>query len=239
MLLIVSGAVPVLVSVAVRAALVVPTFWLPKLSEVGLSVTLGADVTPVPVSGTLCGLPPALSLMLRVAERAPFADGVKVTLMMQLAVAARVLGLSGQVEVSAKSAAFAPFTVMPLIVSAAAPLFVRVIVCAELVAPIFWLPKLSEVGLSVTAGAETTPVPLRGTLCGLPAALSLILTLALRAPEADGEKVTPIVQLAPAASVLGDSGQVVVSAKSAAFVPVRLTLLIVNAAVPELVSVTV
>ena len=98
---------------------------------------------------------------------------------------------------------------------------------------------LSEVGLSVTAGAETTPVPLRETLCGLPAALSLILTLALRAPEAEGENVTRMVQLALAASELGASGQVVVSPKSAAFVPATPMLLIVNAAVPELVRVTV
>jgi hypothetical protein len=76
-------------------------------------------------------------------------------------------------------------------------------------------------------------------LCGLPAALSLILTLALRAPAAEGVKSTRIVQLAPAASVLEASGHVVVSAKSAAFVPVTLILLIVSAAVPELVSVTV
>jgi len=212
---------------------------LPKLTLVGLSVTLGADVTPVPVSGTLCGLPPALSLMLRVAVRAPLAAGVKLTLMVQLAVAARVLGLSGQVFDCAKSAAFTPFTTMPLIVSAAVPLFVSVIDCAALVVPIFWLPKLSEVGLSVTAGAETTPVPLRATLCGLPAALSLILTLALRTPEVDGEKVTRMVQLAPAANVLGASGQVLVSAKSAAFVPVRPMLLIVSAAVPVFVSVAV
>jgi hypothetical protein len=73
--------------------------------------------------------------MLRVAERAPFADGVKVTLSVQLAVAARVAGLSGQVFDCAKSVAFAPFTVMPLIVSAAVPLFVSVIDCAPLVVP--------------------------------------------------------------------------------------------------------
>ena len=89
------------------------------------------------------------------------------------------------------------------------------------------------------AGAGTTPVPLSATLCGLPAALSLMLTAPLRAPEADGAKVTLMVQLAPAANVLGLMGQVLVCAKSPALVPVTEMLVIVRAAVPLLVSVTV
>src|SRR4051794_37013413 len=52
------------------------------------------------------------------------------------------------------------------------------------------------------------PVPLRGTPCGLPAALSATLNVAVSAAALDGVKVTEIVQLAPAASVLGPIGQV-------------------------------
>ncbi len=68
--------------------------------------------------------------------------------------------------------------------------------------------------------------------------MSLIEMLALRDPVADGVKVTLIVQFAPAASVLGLMGQVFVCAKSLAFVPLTVMLVIVSAAVPLLVSVT-
>jgi hypothetical protein len=51
------------------------------------------------------------------------------------------------------------------------------------------------------AGAAA-PVPLRGTVCGLPLALSAIETDAVRVPLAAGLKMTLIVQLAPAATVL-------------------------------------
>ena len=83
------------------------------------------------------------------------------------------------------------------------------------------------------------PVPLRATDCGLPAALSLMDPLALRVPMAVGLKVTVIVQEAPAAKVLGLMGQLLVWAKSPGLVPLRLMLLMVRAAVPLLVSVTV
>jgi hypothetical protein len=49
-------------------------------------------------------------------------------------------------------------------------------------------------------------------VCGLPAASSVIVRFALRLPSAVGEKATEIVQVAPAASVPGASGQVLVCA---------------------------
>jgi hypothetical protein len=58
------------------------------------------------------------------------------------------------------------------------------------------------VGRSLTAGPvvlDETPLPLRATACGLPLALSVTETLALRAPVAAGLKVTLIVHFAPAA----------------------------------------
>jgi hypothetical protein len=71
------------------------------------------------------------------------------------------------------------------------------------------------------------PVPDRGTVCGLPIALSEILSTAERAPVAVGVKVTLNVQLESAAS---EPVQVVAdSAKSPAFVPVKL--------IPEIVTV--
>jgi hypothetical protein len=46
------------------------------------------------------------------------------------------------------------------------------------------------------------PIPLSVIFCGLPAALSVMLSAAVRVPLAVGLKVTLIVQLAPAASEL-------------------------------------
>jgi hypothetical protein len=74
-----------------------------------------------------------LSLTVRLAVRAPVALGVKVTLMVQLLPAARVLGLMGQVLVWAKSPLLVPLIPMLLMVSAAFPLLVRLTVCAALV----------------------------------------------------------------------------------------------------------
>ncbi len=51
-------------------------------------------------------------------------------------------------------------------------------------------------------GIGYVPVPDKGTCCGLPAALSVTLSAALRVPVAVGLNVTLIVQLAAAASEL-------------------------------------
>ena len=89
---------------------------------------------------------------------------------------------------------------MLLIVSVAVPLLVNVTGLAALVVPTVWLPKLRLVGDSVTAGAlATAPVPVRLTVCGLPGALSVIVTVPVRVPVAVGVKVTLMVQLALAA----------------------------------------
>ena len=58
------AALPLLVSVTVRAELVVLTWWFPKLKLVGLRLTTGADaVVPEPLNATDCGLPDALSVI--------------------------------------------------------------------------------------------------------------------------------------------------------------------------------
>jgi hypothetical protein len=62
-----------------------------------------------------------------------------------------------------------------------------------------------------------------------------IETEAVRVPLAEGVKVTLMVQLAPAATELP---QVLVWAKSPAFVPVTDTLEIARAELPELLMVT-
>ena len=61
---------------------------------------------------------------------------------------------------------------------------------------------------------ERVLVPDRLAVCGLPGALSEMDKVPVREPSAVGVKVTEIVQLAPAANVVGDNGQVEVFAKS-------------------------
>jgi hypothetical protein len=69
MLWMVRAALPLLVSVTVRAALVVLTCWFPKLKLVGLRLTTGADaVVPEPLNATDCGLPDALSVIVTLAN---------------------------------------------------------------------------------------------------------------------------------------------------------------------------
>ena len=91
-----------------------------------------------------------------------------------------------------------PVIAIPVIVNVVVPTFVNVTVLAAVVVPTVTEPKFKLVGESFAV----VPVPLSGTCCGLPAALSVTLSAALRVPLAAGLKVTLIVQLAPAASEL-------------------------------------
>jgi hypothetical protein len=82
------------------------------------------------------------------------------------------------------------------------------------------------------ASVKSWPVPLSATLCGLPKALSEMLMVPVLVPLATGLKVTEMVQLAPALTVVP---QVLVSEKSPLVVIVRG----VRAPVPVLDSVSV
>src|ERR1700722_13641615 len=106
-------------------------------------------------------------------------------------------------------------------VSAVAPVFVSVTVCAALVDRRFVEPKVNVEGLIDAAGAPAVPVPLRVTACGLPVALSDTVTDADRAPAAVGLNVTSMVQLPSSAT---DEPQLFVWEKSPEFVPVILML---------------
>ena len=161
----VSEAVPVFVSVMDCAALVVFTVWLANVRLVGDKLTPGEDV-PVPVRFTVWGLPLALSVMVIVPVCVPVAVGVNLTLIEQFAPAASV---APQVVVSA----YCALATMLLIVSEAAPEFVNVTDCAALVVFKAWLPNVKLVGDRFTPGA--VPVPVRFTVCGLPAALSVMV----------------------------------------------------------------
>jgi hypothetical protein len=88
----------------------------------------------------------------------------------------------------------------PVIVKAALPVLLRVTTLAGLVVPTAWFVNTRLAGERLTAGAM--PVPIIGTLCGLPPALSEMLIPALRVPEAVGAKIALIEQEAPAAMEL-------------------------------------
>jgi hypothetical protein len=125
--------------------------------------------------------------------RVPIAAGVKVTLRVQLAPAAR---LALHVFVSEKS----PLTVMPVMLRAALPLLQSVTVCALLLVPTCCAGKVKEVGERLTTSVAT-PVPVRLTVWVAGLALSVIVKVPLLDPAAVGVKVTLRVQLAPAATV--------------------------------------
>ena len=90
------------------------------------------------------------------------------------------------------------------------------------------------VGENVTAGE--TPTPVSGTFCGLPGALSVTLTAALRFPVAKGVKVTLILQVPFGGS---DEGQLLVWPKSVLFAPIISIDVMVSGRLPLLVRVAV
>ena len=190
-------------------------------------------LVPVPVRLTDCGLPVALSVTVTAAVGVPLALGVKVTLIVQLAPAATELP---QVLIWEKSLALVPVTARLEIVSVVPPVLVSVTACALLLVPTPWLVNVKPVGANVTVPPVAVPVPVKLTAWGLPVALSTTVTRAARPPLADGVKVTAIVQLVPAVTELP---HVLVWAKSLALVPVSAMLVILNAALPELVRVIV
>ena len=166
-----------------------------------MSVT---PATPFPLNWAVCGLFDALSLTVNVPLRVPDAEGVNVTEIVQLAREAKVFGDKGQFDVCPKS----PEVEIVLMLSALVPAFFSVTVFAALVVEIVWLENVRLAGDNVTG---RTPDPVREATWGDPEALSVTVSVPVRLPDTVGVKVTEIVHLVPAASVLGDSGQVEVS----------------------------
>jgi hypothetical protein len=90
-----------------------------------------------------------------VALRAAATVGLKVTLIVQLAAAARVVP---HVLVCAKSPGLVPVIATALIVKAAFPVLVKVMFCAALVVFSGWFANANVVGENVTTG---TPVDVK------------------------------------------------------------------------------
>lgn len=83
---------------------------------------------------------------------------------------------------------------MLVIVSAPLPVLVKVTDCAALGTPNDCIANVRFDVDRLTTGAAR-PFPLRVTACGLPAALSVTVTEAVRVPAAVGAKVTLMVQV--------------------------------------------
>src|SRR5437868_4581768 len=157
--------------------------------------------------------------------------------MVQFAPAAKVAGLVGQALAPVLVAAKSPEAANESIVKAAVPVFVSGAVVGALVAVSGCLPKSRLVGANPTTGA--VPFPLSATVCGLPAALSPSNSVPVRAPKLVPYTTLFRSQFAPAAKVAGLVGQALAPVLVAAKSPEAANELIVKAAVPVFVSVTV
>src|SRR5439155_1227873 len=151
--------------------------------------------------------------------------------------AAKVAGLVGQALAPVLVAAKSPEAANELIVKAAAPVFVKIGRASCRVVVWSWLVEARLVGDNPTPGA--VPFPLSVMICGLPPALSVSDSVPVRAPEDVGVKVTLMVQFAPAGKVAGLVGQALAPVLVAAKSLEAANELIVKAAAPVFVSVTV
>jgi hypothetical protein len=114
------------------------------------------ELAPVPLRLIACGLLLALSATDRVPVAAPTAVGVKVTLIVQLLLAARLVP---QVLPLTANGALALMLVM---LSAEPPVLDRVAVPAALVLPTLVVGKVKGLGERLAVGPEAAaPVPLR------------------------------------------------------------------------------
>jgi hypothetical protein len=179
-------------------------------------------LTPVTAIGSCA---PELSVSVTVLVKVPYAVGLNVTVMVQVAPAARLVPhVVFLVNEGSPAMATEPRP------TAAPPVF-------ETVTLLLGLSPIVPENVSVEVDRLNAPgelltllVPLRETFC---APLErLIVSVPVRVPAAVGENVTVIVQLFPAAI---DDVQVVVAAKS----PLVVTPLFVTAAVPLFLTVTV
>ena len=167
---------------------------------------------PVPFSKTDCGLPVALSAILNVAARAPVAVGVNVTLIVQLAVAARLPdGLhvpAPAALANAKSLLLAPLIENPAKFTAVDPVLLTVTLSAPLVAFSGWAANVKLLGATVTVPVPLVPVPVSVTVSGLPVALSVNVIVPVRVPVAFGVNVIENVHGSPSTGMLGHCASV-------------------------------
>jgi len=181
MLVMAKGPVPVLVSVTDCDALVSPGWTEPNERLVAERVTVESE-RPVPLREIDCGELDALSVMVMAAVSAPVAAGVKWPWIVQFAPAAT---LAPQLFANRNEEASAPVTPILDILTATAPVLVKVICFDAVVAPISSAPNAT---LDDESEIVVPPVPVSAIDCGEPAASSAIVTAAVIAPPAVGAK---------------------------------------------------
>lgn len=215
----------VFVSVAVWAALAVPSVSGLNVSDPGVNIRVPA--VALPLSVTVCGLFAALSVNVIVSFFAPLETGLKTTDKVHEVPDSEDPG-GGQVfAVMAKSG---PMEIESMTTALACE-FVNVSVFGPEVLPTEMLPQLSEEGDSVTGAA--IPVPTNFAVCAAFEASSLTVSVPVKGPLLCGVKLTIIVQLELPASELP---QVSVSVK---FAPPVLMPSMATAVAPLFVSVNV
>jgi hypothetical protein len=165
-----------------------------------------------------------------VDERAPLEVGLKITVTVHVPLGATV----PQLFVCEKSPAFPPTIETDDTDSDTVPVFVTVTAWPLVGVPTLELPKLREEGDKPTVGR--TPVPDRLTVRGDPVESSVTVSVAVRDPVPVGVNPTSTVQLLLTASV---DEQLLVSVKSAAFVPLIAIDEMLIETVPVFVTVTV
>jgi hypothetical protein len=110
------------------------------LRRISLSKRALRDHVPVPLSVTICGVFAALSFMVKVPAMVPFASGLNLTLILQLAPGCSVEHVVALVK---------PAVIWILdTTSGALPVFDSVTALAALVVPTLWFPKLRLLGLA-------------------------------------------------------------------------------------------
>lgn len=188
----------------------------------------------------MCGLPAALSVTLQDAVRNPRISGAKVTTIVQefpgvtVAPAMQVLDPT----VIKKSPGLAPTNVGVVRIDRfEVPMFCISTVMGDETPPRIWPPNPRLVGEKETIG-NPVPVPDSGPVCGLPAALSVMLQLAERSPEAVGLNATLNAQV-PAGMITAPVQVLPETENSEALAPVVVTLpVITRFPTPVFVTVT-
>lgn len=136
--------------VTVIGALATPGTVSGNVTELLLELIFGT--VPVPESDTECGLPLALSLMLRLAVRDPSAVGLKLTLTVVLLPAEMLIGKAGALKL--KSVVLE--SVAPEMVKVAFPVLVTVKVLVT-VLPTGWGSNVKLAGARLTDGFPLGP----------------------------------------------------------------------------------
>jgi hypothetical protein len=152
----------------------------------------------VPFSATVCGLSMALSVIVNVPLLGSVPVGVKVTLMVQEFPTVTPL-VSMQLPLATANGPLAEIC-GKLITAPLLLVLVTVTVIGALVVFCSVDGKVRLVGATVTVVCGTSVVPFNGTLCGLFAALSEIVSVPLLGSVPEGVNVTAMVHEAPGAN---------------------------------------